>query len=206
MELGNMLFGNSRGEFPIDRSLQDDFCERVLEPMGFDSYGRPESELPAGWRELDPWGYTNDVFTVRPYWWGDCQCGWEEVDCDQDHAPDCYQTRLRALRTEDYSRAAWKRYERARKALCKEMGLSWQWGSEIHCTCDFRERYDAWFERNKLGPSGHSESCPVVLPNFECKPLGVAIQVYKYFLRDSYCNVPLDSKLVDDLADLARAG
>lgn len=39
MELGNLLFGNSRGEYEIDREkYQDIFCD-FLEEIGFDSYG-----------------------------------------------------------------------------------------------------------------------------------------------------------------------
>lgn len=202
MELGNMLFGNSRGECPINRDLQDEFQERVLYPLGFDSYGNPEDELPAGWSRLESWGYTNGVFTLRPYWWGDCQCGWDELVFEEGHAPDCYQTRLQLLRGGDYSQRNWRPYEKARTRLCREMNLDPRAGCEVHCTCDFNQRYSDWFEVNKLGDQGHADDCPLVLPNFECHPLGLTIKVYKYFLRDSYSNLPLDGAMLDRLQEL----
>lgn len=58
-ELGNLLFGHSRGNYQVDRKYQERFCE-VLEKAGYDSYGCSESGDNL---------YPN--FTVRPYWWGD---------------------------------------------------------------------------------------------------------------------------------------
>lgn len=47
------------------------------------------------------WGYgneySNDVFEMHPFWWGDCECGFDtreaqfEEDCP--HLDDCYQVR-----------------------------------------------------------------------------------------------------------------
>ena len=88
MELGNLLFGNSRGEFPIlDREIwQDTFCE-FLEDCGFDSYGHIDNEkLEKNLQTV--YGDTikrtgeedyvehqhyfeNDVFRIMPYWWGE---------------------------------------------------------------------------------------------------------------------------------------
>ena len=85
MELGNMLFGNSRGEYPFpDRDLVDcdewtGLCDLVC-----DSYGHAED-----WMEQNEMGgVTTDVFEINPYYWGDCTCGAEENDEDEHH-PDC---------------------------------------------------------------------------------------------------------------------
>ena len=61
MELGNLLFGSSRGEFAIPRGeWEAAFCS-FLERCGFDSYGYPSSG--------DKPFFENDVFAIRPYDW-----------------------------------------------------------------------------------------------------------------------------------------
>jgi hypothetical protein len=90
MELGNMIFGNSRGRHEVNRSLQDEFCE-LLEAMGFDSYGNNNSATE--------WVFENDVFRIQPYYWGDCECGFDELEEQwskaNSHGAECYQTELR---------------------------------------------------------------------------------------------------------------
>jgi hypothetical protein len=44
VELGNLFFGHSRGEFSVPREWQDLFCD-FLERCGFDSYGYMNDEL-----------------------------------------------------------------------------------------------------------------------------------------------------------------
>ena len=85
MELGNLLMGHSRGIHPVDRSYQEEFL-RLLEGLGFDSYGQPLSTLLFGWVRTTPHGYTDGTFIVRPYWWGDCSCG--ALD-DEECLPFC---------------------------------------------------------------------------------------------------------------------
>lgn len=76
MELGNLIFGHSRGEYPIPRTTEyeNPFLELVEVITGEESAYVPE--------------YENDVFVTHPYWWGDCSCivGYED---STDHAPDC---------------------------------------------------------------------------------------------------------------------
>lgn len=67
MELGNLMFGNSRGnyEFPdrdiVNSTEWETLCEKAQVNI---SYGTPEVE-----REF--YGFENEVFTIRPYYWGD---------------------------------------------------------------------------------------------------------------------------------------
>ena len=63
MELGNMLFGHSRGVYHIEPRMeyQSAFYE-FLEANGFDGYGHPADKSDH---------YENDVFIIRPYYWGD---------------------------------------------------------------------------------------------------------------------------------------
>ncbi len=67
MELGNLLFGNSRGAFKFpDRRLANSseweaLCKKAKISI---FYGDPEVSR-------DFYGFDNEVFTVRPYCWDD---------------------------------------------------------------------------------------------------------------------------------------
>jgi len=182
MEMGNMIFGNSRGEHPVDRDLQDRFC-LLLEELGCDRYGNMERE--------------HKDFVVRPYFWGDCECGWEALDPNLRHRDACYQAKLASLRISTKTETGLDEpYASSRTALCEAMGLDPLYGSEVHCTCDYPQRFEDWFSAHKLGAEGHRDDCPIVLPNFEHRPSGFRLKWYKYPLRDSYSNKPLTAKMI----------
>lgn len=67
MELGNLIFGNSRGkyEFPernlVNSPEWEDLCKAA---EVCNCYGSPEVER-------DFYGFDNEVFTIRPYYWGE---------------------------------------------------------------------------------------------------------------------------------------
>ena len=64
MELGNMIFGNSRGVYHVEprEEYQDAFCD-FLDEIGCDCYG---------WNHHIAGNKTEtDKFIVRPYYWGD---------------------------------------------------------------------------------------------------------------------------------------
>lgn len=63
MELGNMMFGNSRGVYHVEprRDYQDPFC-KFLDRAGFDFYGYYKDGSNY---------YENDVFIIRAYYWGE---------------------------------------------------------------------------------------------------------------------------------------
>jgi len=83
MELGNLIFGNSRGEFPVNREWQNMFVE-YLHELGFDGYGMPNDVDRNGKSSLDFmekeikgsdgntfYKWENEVFSIMPYYWGD---------------------------------------------------------------------------------------------------------------------------------------
>lgn len=89
MELGNMGFGNSRGEYPVPRAWQDAFCARLNE-MGFDCYGIANEwdengkYSPELSKRLDKYlaevngkeggrhhKWETETFVIMPYYWGD---------------------------------------------------------------------------------------------------------------------------------------
>lgn len=72
MELGNLLFGNSRGEFPIlDREIwQDTFWKYFdIDEFDYHCYYMKSEDDPD--HTTDRGGYKNDVFTINPYYWGE---------------------------------------------------------------------------------------------------------------------------------------
>lgn len=76
MELGNFIFGNARGEFPIERG--EGFEEEI---------GRLAISVDPQYHDFPQYGtipeFTNEVFELRPYYWGECTCG-----ADYDHGVD----------------------------------------------------------------------------------------------------------------------
>lgn len=90
MEMGNMMFGCSRGEWsvPRDRRYEDPIgllWDEIAERFGDEiQYGD---------------GFANEVFEYRAYYWGDCSCGYDER-CEawheaNPHRPECYQILVR---------------------------------------------------------------------------------------------------------------
>ena len=65
MELGNYIFGNSRGEFEVPRKEFEDLLLPFMEEIGIGlrGYDKEMDETCAT--------YDNEVFTIRPYYWGD---------------------------------------------------------------------------------------------------------------------------------------
>lgn len=62
MELGNLVFGNSRGEYCVrPREDYEEIFIQFLEDNGFDSYGHSDKGHV----------FENDTFIIRPYYWGD---------------------------------------------------------------------------------------------------------------------------------------
>ena len=63
MEMGNLIFGNSRGKYCVEprEDYQDAFCQ-FLHDNGFDFDG----EYKDGRDEFE-----NETFIVRPYYWGE---------------------------------------------------------------------------------------------------------------------------------------
>lgn len=87
VELGNAIFGHSRGQVPVKRSCGlEEHLQRLFETYSTEdewtrSYG-PEFE--------------SNVFEVHPYYWGDCSCGYAEKETawseTNTHRAECYQT------------------------------------------------------------------------------------------------------------------
>lgn len=188
MELGNMIFGNSRGEFRVPRG---EGWENELSRL-FDAYA-PESE----WREYGI-EFENDTFAVMPYWWGDCECGYDEKEGEwyenNNHKNDCYiwkynKIKIKDLLVDEQKHEKWR--EQKLKPLYRKYGWdteskNWWHGCAVRCSCSYEKALKTFLQNNC-----HDESCRIVRPNFLHKPSGFAIQWYKYPLRDSYMNTQI---------------
>jgi hypothetical protein len=87
MELGNFIFGNSRGEYPVAR----DGAWRQASAALHELLDQVAVHGP----------FENDVFSIRPYYSDlDCECGYDEREAEwsetHHHAADCYQEERRA--------------------------------------------------------------------------------------------------------------
>lgn len=120
------------------------------------------------------WGYgaeyTSTVFEMHPFWWGDCTCGFEQLECEwldaHPHADDCYQSELE------------RRDYQSPEVLAKEWGIP-RLGCFCHCTCGQEQEYVAWHREN-----AHDPACPEVRPNFRHFESGLEVRWYKYIGRD----------------------
>ena len=65
MELGNVIFGNSRGQFEVPRKEFEDILLPFMEQIGVGlrGYDKDPDDTYAT--------FDNEVFTIRPYYWGD---------------------------------------------------------------------------------------------------------------------------------------
>lgn len=106
MEMGNMLFGNSRGpvEMPYRELVDSDAWTELMKVLQIDDYhcimgkyyngkkrdnGLEETET-GGYRCVDKDG--NCLFEIFPYWWNGCTCDAdafnEDLDCELNQKYD----------------------------------------------------------------------------------------------------------------------
>ena len=87
MELGNLMFGNSRGEVPVPRG------KGYEEELGrlFDAVN---GKRDTSWRDYGV-DFENEIFSTFPYYWGDCTCEFDEKELKWNeqnrHSRGCYQ-------------------------------------------------------------------------------------------------------------------
>ena len=215
MELGNMVNGhpNIDNKFEIDR--QEGFEQQIIRLTkaiaSIDESGVIRNGSLASEGTMYGLHYDNDIFMMMPYYWGDCTCGWDELEYrtwDLKHKSGCYQNEYKRIgETIDM----FKQYKKYEKAIVKAMdtyGIKYDpknpmYGCAMHCTCDYNQRYDEIIKQcvSEFGQEGHKNDCKLVLPNFLYKPTGLQITVYKYFFRDSYCNIDINLPMFTEIID-----
>ena len=65
MELGNAIFGNSRGTYEVPREEFEDILISFLNELGLGDSGY-DGQSDETYATFD-----NEIFTIRPYYWGD---------------------------------------------------------------------------------------------------------------------------------------
>ena len=187
MELGNIVFGNSRGEYRVERHIG--WESQLLRLL--DAYA-PDREN--SWREYGV-EYENDTFVVMPYQEGDCECDYDKKEAawfeSHVHADNCYIHEFFKINIRVSKKEHEQWLDRKLKPLYKKYGWetdseSWWHGCAVRCSCEYNKQLDEFFSENS-----HTKDCPIGKPNFLHKPSGFSIQWYKYPFRDSYMNQPI---------------
>lgn len=183
MELGNMVFGNSRGEHSVPRGAG---FEEELSRL-FDSYA-PDRD--SSWREYGV-AFENDVFRVFPYYWGDCDCG---SDCPK-HKPDCDVVTKWGAWVDDRLRYSCGKPNKAGFANVN-MNKMAEYDKKFpapKCSCGEEEK---WEPKEEC-----LQTCSTRIPNFHYKPTNFRLDWYKYPLRDSYSNQKIGLKEFKKMID-----
>lgn len=164
--------------------------------------------------------WDNAVFTMRPYYWGDCDCGADEreeawnADPKNRHSPGCYQSELRDRQEKagiHYDQQNNIPYEERRRIedgiyddLCAKHSVDRRFGAAVHCTCEYQARAAAYFNEN-----GHRPTCALELPNFLHKRTGLEVRWYKWIGRGMECvgldGVDVNEVIAECLASLETA-
>lgn len=185
MEFGNICFGNSRGEVSLDR----DTISGVFGILW--TYVRSDQD------------FKNKVFSIYPYYWGNCTCGYEQKEYEFSdtlkHAEGCYQTELKKVEKWFDSKGinySDKRRDKVLKNLCLKYDIPWDegFGCLAHCTCDYKTKWNEFISNNS-----HNGNCLTVLPNFHHFESDYKIKWYKYPFRDSYANKDLTEKQIAEI-------
>lgn len=76
MELGNFIFGNSRGAIPLERDEWQEVIVEAFEACGFDSYGHIDDQRLKRFVDCDMFSeHVSHVaigdYEILPYYWGD---------------------------------------------------------------------------------------------------------------------------------------
>lgn len=72
MELGNLIFGHSRGIYHVEpRNDYQDAFALFLRAGGFDMYGHTYREDIQDNLSKEDGAFENEIFVIRPYYWGD---------------------------------------------------------------------------------------------------------------------------------------
>lgn len=167
--------------------------------------------------------WSSPVFDMRPFYWGDCDCGGlDRIDAwaeQHHHKPDCYQSELQKMEKEaglpywDDKSRQWidngKTYDQNKKirehiyqTLMEKFNKP-RIGCGVHCTCGRDDEFLEWVKDN-----GHRPTCSTELPNFFHKTSGLEVRWYKWIGRDMTTNgvsVDLVAVLKECLADIRSA-
>ena len=137
--------------------------------------------------------YKNDVFEMRPFYWGECTCDYDKIVSEWEDTHEhkyCYQTMLRERHYEVYE--TWNVKEKPGhgwtidgrscdcvEVICAKFDIDPKApGGLVHCTCGFDD------ELIRVHDSiDHSDDCQMDKPNFKHYASGIEVEWYKYIGR-----------------------
>lgn len=201
-ELGQMFFGNKWEEFKVPAAIGDmlyELAEKLCDDINaYPAYGVE---------------YTNEVFEMFPYHWGDCLCGFEEEEErwleEHPHKENCFHIKYQKYEEElDKMGIKWygdtkEKWKKLMTKFAKENGYTGIHGIASYCDCGRDKEYERWLETH-----GHKPDCPIVRPNFLYKPTGLAIYWYKYIGRGMSANQKISvnefRKIIEHCIESAR--
>ena len=144
-----------------------------------------------------PWD--SAVFTMRRFYWGDCDCGFDQLEenweANHTHSEDCYQADLRRAKIEAGAtihpqwgwaswpdKWSWKKREAVESKifdeLCHKHHKNRNFGAAAHCTCSYEKEWKKFSKANS-----HKAICSLELPNFRHHATGFEVRWYKYIGR-----------------------
>lgn len=157
--------------------------------------------------------FENSTFVMRRFYWGDCDCGYEEREdgwtSKHFHKADCYYVELQSemkkaglsyIDTDQNEyisiddRYPYEQMSAIRDGIYKRITTKYglpERGCAVHCTCGHQAAFETWVDDN-----GHKPTCSTVLPNFRHKASGFEVRWYKWIGRDNETN--------NEPADLSR--
>jgi hypothetical protein len=198
-----MIFGNAHGAF--DLGAESEFVGEKLYALsealgrrnpGAQHYGLLGSEYGYGQE------FENEVFEMHPYWWGDCTCGFAELEEKKwgeelQHASHCFYERYPAERERWLDELITSGFdpEQESSPSSQEIAHMTAWskangyadapqGMAVHCDCGVEAAYQEWRKAHD-----HAPDCRIVLPNFRCGD--VELHWYKSIQRGLSVNRPV---------------
>lgn len=158
--------------------------------------------------------FENDVFMMHPFCWCEGEdCLWcsgsgcQSPPIREPHRAGCYQERLAALQQQFGERETWdggeyfhvsygspnrKRYEKAKRELCRELKQDYKSGNEVRCSCgvdtEWKARYDSCQCDWHLGRGIFRFGPATEAPHFWHKQSGFQVRWYKWIGRDMEFN------------------
>lgn len=136
--------------------------------------------------------FRNDVFEMHPFWWGDCTCGWDDMQFDFEennpHDEHCFQSELKRRNPDDIFDGA--------IALADERGIS-RHGCYSYCNCNYKVLEDEFYAEHP----NHESGCKIVAPNFLHYASDFQVSWYKYIGRDMEVNRELTLKQWADILE-----
>lgn len=226
MELGNLFFGNSRGNFEVNRDLVNSkewvyLTKNLLQVTDYHCIMENNKERTNNLIPDEFGGYTCEldnkkIFKIMPYYWGECTCGCDdknyeiekefrkefftekELEILDSTLPDCGLNCPGDIY--DYKNKDLSVDLLARKCTCGNVKKNFRLFKKKEAlkekTNEFYKKLDEMFKT-------HSEDCLLMQHNFVFYDNAeeFTIDWYKYPFRDSFMNL---NKSDDEIKDIFR--